>query len=119
MEIVNTECSTPEFCLVRILGSGKETASSPSDGSALEGLVPVSILKPFPPQRRSGATDVACLDVASGTGGDMNCDPALTNQSPANKRRGFSGYVNFRNVMLEPLKVYSLKEKTFKIHKAS
>lgn len=92
VEIVNTECQgAPDFCLVRIIGgsSGKETtASSPSDaGSTLEGLVPVSILKPFPPQRRSGTSD---SDVAA-AGTDVNCDSALTNQSPANKRRGFSG----------------------------
>lgn len=89
---MNTECQgAPDFCLVRILGgSGKETtASSPSDaGSTLEGLVPVSILKPFPPQRRSGVSD---SDVtASGTAVDANCDSALTNQSPVNKKRVFS-----------------------------
>lgn len=92
MEIVNTECQgAPDFCLVRVVGGKETTASSPSDGSTLEGLVPVSILKPFPPQRRSGVSDA---DAASGTGGggvDGGCDPALTNQSPANKRRGFSG----------------------------
>lgn len=64
---------------MRILGIGKE-ASSPSEASSLEGLVPVSILKPFPPQRRD-------VESASGTDGDAT----LTNQSPANKRRGFSG----------------------------
>lgn len=94
MEIVNTECQgAPDFCLVRILGGSKETqqASSPSDaGSTLEGLVPVSILKPFPPQRRSGVSDSGDSVATAGT--DVNCgDAALTNQSPANKRKGFSG----------------------------
>lgn len=93
VEIINTECQgAPEFCLVRILGSGKDT--SPSEGSTLEGLVPVTILKPFPPQRRSVIND---SDVASGATGDVNCDTALTNQSPANKRRGFSGYDHHNN----------------------
>lgn len=66
VEVVNTDCQgAPEFCLVRLIGVGScgggssagasKEASSPSDLSAQEGLVPTSILKPFPPQRRDEA----------------------------------------------------------------
>lgn len=59
VEVVSTECQgAPEFCLVRLVISAavpSKEASSPSDPSAQEGLVPTSILKPFPPQRKEEA----------------------------------------------------------------
>lgn len=71
VEVVSTECQgAPDYCLVRLVGAGLGTgsssssgaaaaskeASSPSDlSSAQEGLVPTSILKPFPAQRKEEA----------------------------------------------------------------
>lgn len=61
VEVVNIDCQgAPDYCLVRLVsagpsGSTSKEASSPSDLPAQEGLVPTSILKPFPPQRKEEA----------------------------------------------------------------